>query len=305
MARVVAIGECLAELSLSQGGSPALGCGGDVLTAAIYLRRLGCQASLATVIGRGDPFSSAVLRQLAEEGVDASLVALAENRLPGLYAIERGGLRGRGVYEWRAEAPVRDFFRYANEPVLRSALRGAQLIYVTGATLAVLGEAGRASLLAMLQEACGAGAALAFDVNYRPRLWRTAGAARAAADQLAPLCRFISLSEEDAEGLGGWRAPPGPETVERLSDRTVRVRSTDGELEFRPARAAIPVVDATGAGDGFNAAYLAMRLAEAPLAQAVTAARGVAEAVIGYPGAVIPAIAMPSLQAAARGCRTG
>ncbi|MFC3069330.1 sugar kinase [Phenylobacterium soli] len=308
MARVVAIGEGLVELSLTENGAAAVAYGGDAFATAVYLRRLGCEVSLATVIGRGDPFSGGMLRKMADEGLDASLVALAEGRLPGLYAIERGGLRGRGLYEWRGEAPVRDFYRYANEPILRSALRSADLVCLTGATLAVLGEAGRGALMIMLAEAVHAGAQVAFDVNWRAGLWKSPQAARAAAEILAPICRYVSLSEEDAEGLGGWRPPPGPEVVERMSDRTVRVRSEEGDLEFRPTRAAVPVVDATGAGDGFNAGYLAGRLAGKPVAQAVTCARLLAEAVIAYPGAVIPRLAMPSLQAAAadpRACRAG
>ena len=305
MARVVAIGECMVELSLADGGPAAVGYAGDTFNTAVYLRRLGCEVSYATAVGRGDPFSTGILRKMAQEGVDASLVALAEGRLPGVYAIERGGTRGRGLYEWRAEAPVRELFRHANEPVLRSALRGADLVYVSGVTLAVLGESGRSALMVLIAEAAHAGAAIALDVNYRPGLWSSARAARTAVELVAPLCGYVSLSEEDAVSLGGWRPPAGPELVERLIDRTVRVRSDEGELEFRPARAAIPVVDATGAGDAFNAGYLAQRLMERPVAQAVTAARALAEAVIGFPGAIIPAVAMPNLQAPERTCRAG
>ncbi len=296
MTRVVAIGECMVELSLAGDGEARIGYAGDTFNTAVYLRRLGVETSYATAIGRGDRFSTGILRRMAEEGLDASLVALAEGRLPGLYAIERDAAGERRFYYWRSEAPFRDFFRLTNEPLLRAAMRGASAIYLSGITLAVLGEAGRAKLLALLKEAVHAGAAIVFDVNYRALLWPSPAAARAAAEQVAPLCRYLSLSEEDAAALSDWRPPDGAEVIERRAGRTVRVRSEEGDLEFRPGKAAIPVVDTTGAGDAFNAAYLALRLAGRPVAQAVTAGRALAEAVISRPGAIIPASAMPSLE---------
>ncbi|MDB5419025.1 MAG: kdgK, partial [Phenylobacterium sp.] len=105
MARVVAIGECMVELSLAGEGEARVGYGGDTFNAAVYLRRLGVETSYATAIGRGDPFSTGILRRMAQEGLDASLVALAEGRLPGLYAIERDAAGERRFHYWRSEAP--------------------------------------------------------------------------------------------------------------------------------------------------------------------------------------------------------
>src|SRR5665213_2400343 len=199
MTRAVAIGECMVELSLTGGSQAQIGYAGDTFNTAVYLRRLGVETSYATAIGRGDPFSAGILRRLAEEGIDASLVALAEGRLPGIYAIGRDSGGERSFSYWRSEAPVRDFFRLANLDLLRRALRGAALIYVSGITLAVVGEEGTGQLIGLLQEAVHAGAAVALDPNYRAKLWPSAAAAARAAERIAPLCRYVSLSAEDAD----------------------------------------------------------------------------------------------------------
>jgi len=298
MTRAVAIGECMVELNLSGARQAAIGFAGDTFNTAVYLSRLGVPVSYATALGAEDPFSAAILRLMAEEGIDASLVARAPGRLPGLYAISRDAAGERRFHYWRSQAPVRDVFRLSDEaglaPALLRALRQANLVYLSGVSLAVVGEAGRAKLLALLAAATHAGAAVALDVNYRPRLWPSAEVARAALSRAAAFARFVSLSEEDDAELGGWRAPETAEVVERFADRTVRVRSEDGVLDIRPTANPPAAVDTTGAGDAFNAAYLAARIRGETATYAVAAARKLAEAVIAHEGAIIPRPAMPA-----------
>jgi 2-dehydro-3-deoxygluconokinase len=285
MGRVIAFGECMVELGVTEG----------TFNTAVYLSRLGVETAYATALGAGDRFSRGILAAMAAEGIGTDLVTQAEGRLPGLYAIERDAAGERSFFYWRSEAPVRDFFRLADLDAVGRAFGRAELIYLSGISLAVIGPAGRERLEEMLREAREAGAAIAFDPNYRARLWRSPQEAQAAVGNLAPLCRYISFSSEDVAALfpagaaataQAWAAD-GCEVVARDEDRSIRVYAGGEKSEFPPAPAP-RVVDTTGAGDSFNAAYLAARLAGRPIAEAVSAAQALAGKVVGFPGAIIP-----------------
>jgi 2-dehydro-3-deoxygluconokinase len=295
----VAIGECMVELSLEGERRAVLGYAGDTFNAAVYLSRLGVRTAYGTALGAGDPFSDGILEAMRAEGVASDLVVAAPGRLPGLYVITRDARGERSFFYWRDQSPARDYLRLADVRALAQTLGQARLVYVSAITLAILGASGRIRLKALLADAGRAGAGIAFDTNYRPRLWRSAKAARTAVESFAPLSRWISAGAADLAGMGAepaetarrW-AGRGAEVVLRHEDRAIEVRSGEDLQSFGP-EPEVAVVDTTGAGDAFNAAYLASRLAGRDAAASVAAGRRLAAVVVQHKGAIIPREAVP------------
>ena len=82
------------------------------------------------------------------------------------------------------------------------------------------------------------------------------------------------------------------EVVIKQSARGATV-CVDGSIDHVGAREVTDVRDTTGAGDGFNAGYLAARLAGQSGIEAAAAGNLLASAVVRNAGAVIPRVTMP------------
>lgn len=303
MAKITVLGECMVELSpeaphaAPEAGAPLyrMGFAGDTFNTAIYMARLGDDVAYCTALGQGDPFSEGVLSAMRRENMDIRLVRQVENRLPGLYAIVLDEHGERKFHYWRERAPIRDLFSAHTADQLIEAAKASDLVYLSGVTLAVIGDIGRARLRDILTYVHSHGVAVALDFNYRPALWPNPEAARAALDGVVPACRYISLSSEDsrplygreAEDLAAEWAAAGVEVVARDESHAVNVHLAEGRTAT-PAPARVKAIDTTGAGDSFNAAYLSARLAGFSIEEAVRRAHALATLVVLHRGAILP-----------------
>jgi 2-dehydro-3-deoxygluconokinase len=298
--KIASIGECMIELVEAGQGLMRQGYGGDTLNTAVYLRRslpmdVGTVAYV-TALG-DDALSDEMVGGWQAEGLDCGHVARLAGRLPGLYVIRTDPRGERSFLYWRSTAAARDVFAGADGRARLEALAGFDVIYLSGISLAILPEDDRRALLAQLADRRRQGATIAFDPNYRPRLWPDIELARRVMTEAARTATIVLPSFADEQALFGDADPRvtlarlhglgAAEVVVKDGDAPVHFRMNDETFEALPVRVA-DAVDTTGAGDSFNGAYLAARLAGRTIGQAVDAATRLAAVVVRHRGAVIP-----------------
>jgi 2-dehydro-3-deoxygluconokinase len=290
LARIVVIGEGMLEL-VRMGENWNLGYGGDTLNTAIHLARAGHDVAYMTALG-SDPLSVGLLARWSAEGLDTSLVLSHPSRSTGLYAISTDTAGERSFSYWRDSSAARDMFSL---PAMAEALAhaaNADLLCFSLISLAILPPDARTRLLETARAVLAHGGGVAFDGNYRPRLWSSAAEARTARDAGIAVATIglptledeaLLSGEADAEAVAAhWQALGCCEVVVKLGAQGCRL--PDGaalapEVELSP-------VDTSGAGDAFNAAYLDARLRGAEAAQAARAGHALAGWTIMRPGAI-------------------
>lgn len=308
---VVAIGEGMLEISRGERRW-RLAYGGDTLNTAIYLSRLGVPTSYLTALG-DDPFSTRLRAQWQREGLDVSAVLTCKGLLPGLYAICRDTDGERTFHYWRQNSAARRLFSVREAAQVTSSLASTPLVYLSGITLSLYAPGELRKLIEFLTEVRRRKGVIAFDPNYRAKLWPTVAAARRAIESIAALITCVLPTDADELLLHGSADPEG--IVARWRSFGVREivikRGSAGcmvaagrKTTRLPASIVEHPRDTTGAGDSFNAAYLAARLRGAGVERSAAAGNALASTVIRYPGAIIPRSAMPAtpLPSRARRC---
>ncbi|MBN9233817.1 MULTISPECIES: sugar kinase [Phyllobacteriaceae] len=294
MQGVASIGECMLELSGQSGPDWRLGFAGDTFNTLWALAALAKDRPATYVSAFGDdPFSHQQIEFLAENGIGIGASPVIAGARPGLYAITLEGAERSFTY-WRADSAARQLA--SNSDALVKSLESQSLIYFSGITLAILDERARGTLLTTVAAARAAGSLVAFDPNYRPRLWPDVGTAQKAIAAALTVTDIALPTFPDEQMLHGDRSPE--ETATRLGRTVSEIVVKNGEMpalvatgadrEEIPAIHVAKPVDTTGAGDSFNGGYLAARLAGRSPAEAARSAHRVAAAVVQVRGALAP-----------------
>lgn len=289
---ILAIGEPMMEFNEGRRSAERRylqGYGGDTSNAAIAAARQGARVGYFTALG-DDPFGHDFLELWDREGVDRSTVILRPGGRTGIYFVSHGP-SGHAFSYYRAGSAA-SLIRPGELP--RDLIAAARVLHVSGISQAISSGACDAVFEAMTV-AREAGRVVSYDTNLRLSLWPLERA-RAVIHAGVAMSDIALPGLDDARQLTGLTSPDeicarylalGCRIVALTLGKDGTMVAVPGERRHVPTRP-VQAVDATGAGDTFDGAFLAEWLRSGdPFAAAGYANAAAALSTLGY-GAVAP-----------------
>jgi 2-dehydro-3-deoxygluconokinase len=159
-------------------------------------------------------------------------------------------------------------------------------------------EKGRSILFNLLKKARANGVKIAFDSNYRPKLYENKEIAKVLHTQAIKHCDIFLPSLDDERLLFGDKLKVKDiiknsiengcnEVIIKNGAKSIIFYYNKSKKKFK-IKKINDIIDATSAGDSFNGAYLASRLKEKTIIQSIKKGQKLSAKVIMYKGAIIP-----------------
>lgn len=286
------------ELIADERDHATIGVAGDTYNTAVYLAKLTHESEVAvsfvTALGV-DQFSKRILSAMQEHGINHSYIEHRQDHMPGLYAIETDKNGERSFSYWRSQSAARTLFA---EPcsIQMSRLSEFDIIYISGITMAILPAEMRTRLIEFLSDFRADGGKLAFDSNFRPRLWEDIQTARDVMMRMWSLTDIALPSIDDEIAMFG--ESNDSDVLKRLYAAGVQYgalkRGALGPRLIGTSEATAcsfdkitSVVDSTAAGDSFNAGFLSEYARGGTIDEAARKGHEIASKVIQKKGAIV------------------
>ncbi len=268
---LVTLGETMIRLSppvpqrLEQTAVLEVNIGGAESNVAIALARLGFRTAWLSRLP-DNAWGQRIARTLRAHGVDVSGVIWAAGERVGTYFVEYGSPpRPIQVLYDRADSAMS---RMQPDDVAWSVVQQGRVVHCTGITPALSPSCAEVVRMVM-QRARAQGALVSFDLNYRALLWSPAAAA-AVLDDYCSLAHLVFAAWRDLETLFGVEGSPeeiAPNLRQRWGCDILVITlgdagslACDGRQVARAAAYPVEIVDRLGAGDAFDAGFIAARL---------------------------------------------
>jgi fructokinase len=297
---VLCLGEVLIDLIAETPGSLTtasrfLKCaGGAPANVAVGIARLGVSCGFTGKVA-ADPFGDFLVSTLHANGVDTRRVVRTREAPTALAFVSRSAGGERDFLFYRN--PCADA-QLTEEDLPLDWLQQVRFLHIGGVSLSR--DPSRQATLRAIKHAKANRAVVTFDPNLRLDLWRDdlAECRRLVRRALGFTEIFLPSEEEllllmDTENLEQAISQVlalGPRVVcvkQGARGALIVTKSASNKPEgFRQPAFAVPVVDTTGAGDGFNAGLIAGLVTGMTLAEAARQGTGVAGLVITKKGAM-------------------
>ncbi len=262
---LIGIGECLIELFEEAPHVYRQFVAGDVFNTLFYASRLELKTGFISNFG-SDVLTNHIYEVMDRERIDKSCITISEKKTNGLYLISTNKSGEPHYSFWRNDSAAKQTLQMMDVKKIENYILSSKYFHFSAIALAILND--REILISLLQKLQGQ-VIISFDTNYRKGLWNDMSILKSFIESASSFVDVLFVSSTDDENIFGKRA------AEEAMDHYVKlnyrmiifkqgagdVLGWDGKQIIQvPVHKNVTVVDATAAGDAFNAGFISAQI---------------------------------------------
>ena len=291
---VCSIGEAMIEISNIKNSFYNQSFAGDTLNFCNYLDKKKLNAFFLSAIGKSE-INQSLLDFVKSKNISTKYIKQINQFEIGLYLIKNKDNGEKQFFYWRDESAAKQYFNNIDFLNLYKELKNFDYIYFSGITLSIIHISKLNNFIKLLKLLKRKKVKIVFDFNIRPSRWNK----KNLNIFLDSVLKFVDICFLSGEDMNNWKNKNNIKSHEQIvrkykikhsifrkNAKFTYVFLNKTRYVFRN-KLLKKVVDTSGAGDGFNAAYLSNFIVNNDPVLALKAGSSLGSKIVMKKGAIV------------------
>ena len=291
---VCSIGEAMIEISNIKNSLYNQSFAGDTLNFCNYLDKKKLNAFFLSAIGKSE-INQSLLDFVKSKNISTKYIKQINQFEVGLYLIKNKDNGEKQFFYWRDESAAKHYFNNIDFLNLYKELKNFDYIYFSGITLSIIHISKLNNFIKLLRLLKSKKIKIVFDFNIRPTRWNK----KNLNNFLDSVLKFVDICFLSGEDMNYWKNKNNIKSYEQIvrkykikhsifrkNAKFTYVFLNKTRYVFRN-KLLKKVVDTSGAGDGFNAAYLSNFIVNNDPVLALKAGSSLGSKIVMKKGAIV------------------
>jgi len=291
---VCSIGEAMIEISNIKNSLYNQSFAGDTLNFCNYLDKKKLNAFFLSAIGKSE-INQSLLDFVKSKKISTKYIKKINQFEVGLYLIKNKDNGEKQFFYWRDESAAKHYFNNIDFLNLYKELKNFDYIYFSGITLSIIHISKLNNFIKLLNLLKSKKIKIVFDFNIRPSRWNK----KNLNIFLDSVLKFVDICFLSGEDMNYWKNKNDIKSYEqivrkyKLKHSIFRKNAKFTYVFLNKTRYVFKnkllkrVVDTSGAGDGFNAAYLSNFIVNNDPVLALKAGSSLGSKIVMKKGAIV------------------
>ncbi len=291
---VCSIGEAMIEISNIKNSLYNQSFAGDTLNFCNYLDKKKLNAFFLSAIGKSE-INQSLLNFVKSKKISTKYIKQINQFELGLYLIKNKDNGEKQFFYWRDESAAKQYFNNIDFLNLFKDLENFDYIYFSGITLSIIHISKLNNFIRLLKLLKNKKIKIVFDLNIRPSRWNK----KNLNIFLDSVLKFVDICFLSGEDMNYWKNKNNTKSYEQIVRKykikhSIFRKNAEYTYVFLNKTRYVfknkllkKVVDTSGAGDGFNAAYLSNFIVNNDPVLALKAGSSLGSKIVMKKGAIV------------------